>query len=83
LTLGSWWLLYEGAVGTTTKHRHHAVQVIAATEPVVVGGNCGEHCGCALIIPADVDHAISRTFRSHLGLAPTDLLTGSRWLAPH
>jgi AraC-like DNA-binding protein len=44
----------------TTKHRHHAVQVIAATEPVVVGGNCGEHCACALIIPADVDHAIVR-----------------------
>jgi AraC-like DNA-binding protein len=60
LTLGSWWLLYEGAVGTTARHRHHAVQIIAAQEPVVVKGKCGEHRGCALVVPPDVDHAIVR-----------------------
>lgn len=36
LALGPHWLLYAGAIGPTAEHRHHAVQVIASTNSVMV-----------------------------------------------
>ncbi len=58
LALGPHWLLYAGAVGPTTEHRHHAVQVIAATNRVTVTIRSEPVTAGLIVIPADVPHQI-------------------------
>lgn len=58
LALGPHWLLYAGAVGPTAEHRHHAVQVIAATNRVTVTIRSEPVTSGLIVVPADVPHQI-------------------------
>ncbi len=58
LALGPHWLLYAGAIGPTAEHRHHAVQVIAATNGVTVTIGAETVTGRLIVVPADVPHQI-------------------------
>lgn len=59
LALGPHWLLYAGAIGPTAEHRHHAVQVIAATNSVTVTIGAETVTGRLIVVPADVPHQIT------------------------
>jgi len=58
LALGPHWLLYAGAIGPTAEHRHHAVQVIAATKRVTVTIHSEPVIAALIVVPADVPHQI-------------------------
>lgn len=58
LALGPYWLLYAGAVGPTAEHRHHAVQVIAATNRVTVTIGSEPITAGLILVPADTPHQI-------------------------
>lgn len=58
LALGPHWLLYAGAIGPTAEHRHHAVQVIAATNRVTVTIRAETVTAGLIVVPADVPHQI-------------------------
>lgn len=58
LALGPHWLLYAGAIGPTSEHRHHAVQVITAMDRVTVTIRSELVTAALIVVPADVPHQI-------------------------
>ena len=57
LFFGPWWLVYGGAIGPTDRHRHHAIQLVAAPDTRVVDA-AGDHPSPAVVAP-DHPHAIA------------------------
>lgn len=59
LYLGEGWMIYAGPLGTTARHAHHAVQVLAAPDGVTVDdGNGRRSEGPALVVPANAEHSL-------------------------
>lgn len=60
-------LTYRGAVATTGRHAHHAVQVLVSSDPVTLADATGQTAtAAAAVIPANAGHAI--TGRSELAV---------------
>ena len=61
VSVGPWWLLYTGMVGSTARHAHHAAQVIASEDYVRVRFDGDLRLeGRAVVIPPDMPHALER-----------------------
>jgi AraC-like DNA-binding protein len=71
---------FKAEVGVTIRGYRRWARLSAAIAELAAGSTLTDAAHNAGF--ADLAH-LSRTFRSHLGLAPTDVLAGSRWLAPH
>lgn len=58
--LGSGWLLYSGAVGSASLHRHHAAQVLVARSGVgeIDDGQAAVCRARAILVAADAPHAM-------------------------
>lgn len=57
--LGSGWLLYSGAVGQASQHKHHALQVLVARVGAAhLEGRTGACRGVAVAVAADTAHAM-------------------------
>jgi len=52
-------LAFNGSIGTTDAHAHHAVQIITATTALTVLDEHGaRHTGTKVVVPADAPHRI-------------------------
>jgi AraC-like DNA-binding protein len=59
LFVGERWMVYNGPLGPTAPHAHHAVQLVASAGSVAVVDAAGRRVvGQAVLVPANVEHSL-------------------------